>query len=238
MNEIGKLMKPMIHNRLFKKDQKLNSKLSPDLLKEVKKYKRPIAKSTVTMERSNFQLGNIVTFCIKEKLNADIAIINYGVLRSSILPGVITIEDIKILLPFDHNRLSLVYVKGEQIKRMIKLAIESNNKLLRLNGLWVDYEKIDSKIVIKEVLLANKEPIENEKEYKIASRAFLLEEFKDGFAGIKDKEIYNVKDVQDTGLFLFDVVSECIETQIKTIDEDTHNYETFHEKNISKDMIS
>ena len=69
-------------------------------------------------------LGNLVTRSMKEKFNADLAVMNSGGIRDSIYPGKITIETVLMVLPFA-GEVVTSEMTGKELKEYLEYVVKN-----------------------------------------------------------------------------------------------------------------
>jgi len=83
-------------------------------------------------------LGNLVADLMRAAANTEIALVNSGSIRGSIEKGVITLEDVWRIFPYD-NQLARVEMTGDQIEEVISHSVSLGRGLiggfLQLSGL-------------------------------------------------------------------------------------------------------
>jgi 5'-nucleotidase len=182
--------------------------------------KRVIGKLEVDWKASygdESNLGQFETDAFVWKTGADIAMINGGGLRKSLLKGDITVSDIWEINPFG-NDVDVISVSGKTLKQMlnnnVKIKIDNEAKgkgseLLSVSGLTYAYDprKTDGNY-ITDVKVKGK-PLDENKTYTIAVNSFIYSQFKKFFGDIPGEP----KDYKATGLIDRDVIIEYVEKQ-------------------------
>ena len=147
-----------------------------------------IGETSVELTKNNKEecnLGNLIADIIKISAKSDIALINTGGLREDIPKGKITMEKLYGVFPFENMIISMD-LKGKYIKDIVETCFTGNHAILQVSGLKIKYDssKPDKEQVIE--ILVNNKPIQEEKNYRIATVDFLAaggdgyDEFKKG----------------------------------------------------------
>lgn len=133
--------------------------------------------STVRFKESN--LGNFLADVYRQALDADVALVNSGGIRSDATygPGDITKRDVLTILPFE-NTLAKVRLTGAHIKRLlengISLAGHEDGRFPQVSGMTFTYDAgkpAGNRVTSIEV---NGQPIQSDKSYTLAVNAYLL----------------------------------------------------------------
>lgn len=133
--------------------------------------------STVRFKESN--LGNFIADLYRQALDADVALINGGGIRSDATygPGDITKRDVLTILPFE-NTLAKVRLTGEHIKRLLEngvsLAGQEDGRFPQVAGMAFTYDAgkpAGNRVTRIEI---NGQPIDSNKSYTMAINAYLL----------------------------------------------------------------
>lgn len=171
------------------------------------------------VRRAETNLGDICAESFRSAVGADIGYINGGNLRSEILVGDITFNDMLNVLPFN-NTVVLAEVRGQTLKDMLEMAMriwpDENGAFPHLAGLRFSINTaIPSSVVIDEqeefvgvfgdyrvydIEVYNKEtekyePIDLDKTYTLAATNFILVERGSGMKMLEDAVI-----LQDDGV--------------------------------------
>ncbi|MEW6387942.1 MAG: 5'-nucleotidase C-terminal domain-containing protein [Thermodesulfobacteriota bacterium] len=120
--------------------------------------------------------GDLVTDIIRQKTGAEVALINGGTLRRSLVKGVIRQQDLYSALPFD-NYLVVLKLTGGQIKEALEHGVsgvaEKAGRFPQVSGLTFTYNPaapVGSRV--KEVIIGG-QPLKPEQEYTLATNDFL-----------------------------------------------------------------
>lgn len=133
-----------------------------------------------TSRREETNLGNWVTDVYRQRLNADIALINGGSIRSNTTlgPGTITKRDILSVFPFS-NTVVKVQVNGSQIRQALEHGVarlndEEAGRFPQVSGLRFSYDgrKPPGSRVVKVTI--NGWPLKDKKQYTMASSMYLV----------------------------------------------------------------
>lgn len=146
---------------------------------------------------------------INEKI--DLALTNFGGIRTSLPKGDISVADVLSVFPFD-NRIVILEIEGKYISQLIE-NFARRNRVEALSGV----ELVIRKNEVEKFLIGGK-PVDDEKIYRFATIDFL---FKGG------DSVYTLKyatDAIETGIILRDAVMEYIKdltTSGKDIDAES-----------------
>jgi 5'-nucleotidase len=133
--------------------------------------------ATVRFKESN--LGNFLADVYRQTLEADVALINSGGIRSDATygPGEITKRDVLTILPFE-NTLAKVRLTGAHIKRLLEngvsVAGQEDGRFPQVSGMKFTYDAgkpAGNRVTRIEV---NGQPIQSDKSYTMALNAYLL----------------------------------------------------------------
>ncbi len=143
----------------------------PDVDTPIGQTTEILSKSPVQKDQLDSPLNNWVADLMQTYSGAPIAIHNNGGTRVDMPKGPITKRDLIDVHPFD-NTVTLVTVDGKFLKRFIKNGF-TPRPLFAYAGLQIYYKK-DSKGNIKDIeILFNGKPLENKKEYTIATNTYI-----------------------------------------------------------------
>ena len=131
----------------------------------------------------------------------DVALINFGGIRTSLPKGAVRVYDIFSIFPFD-NSLVAFDIKGSDLRRFFERM--ASRWVEALSG--VEMEIADRKIV---KLLVGGEPIDDAKTYKFATINFLM----DGGDGVVLSDVaFNRKEMD---VFVRDAIVEYLKAQME-----------------------
>lgn len=126
-------------------------------------------------------LGDFIADCYRKALDADVALLNGGSIRSNqMLPaGTLTRRDIMTILPFE-NPVVKVEIPGKVLRQALEHGLElvgtapEAGQFPQVSGLTVKYDarKPPGSRVVE--LLIGKEPVQDEATYTLASNTFVL----------------------------------------------------------------
>ena len=109
---------------------------------------------------------------MKESTNSDIAILNAGGLRTTLIPGNITQNDIYNMFPFD-NKIVTFKLNGYDLKKVIQNIQIGDYSFYPISGITIEVTLNPSKRVLK-IYLSNGDEIDDNKLYKIVSVDYLI----------------------------------------------------------------
>jgi 5'-nucleotidase/UDP-sugar diphosphatase len=118
-------------------------------------------------------LGNLVTRANKEKIGADLSLLNSGGLRDSIYAGKVTYESVLMVLPFA-GELAMAELSGEELKNYLTHIIFTNTagsgSFPQMSGVEIIASKSKQKITCLKI---NGKKINKVKKYVIALPEFI-----------------------------------------------------------------
>ncbi len=161
----------------IKEDSALSAKIKEASATLDQKLRTPIGTTEVALvpgfetgRKDVLSLGDLLARLMRDETKADIAFTNLGGVRSTIMPGPVSMLDILTALPFQ-NTVATIELTGEQVREVIGLNSSSESDAggkLHLAG--VELKKKSTGTV--QTLIRGK-PIESKKTYKIATNNFL-----------------------------------------------------------------
>lgn len=180
-------------------DASYDSKVDPKLSKYLDKQKQMLdERMNVVIGRCDMPmvsydpqspLSNFLTDLLLDKgpkrfaddLTCDVALLNFGGIRTQLPQGNVTVGNIYALSPFD-NYLVIVYVKGSELKKALNRFTEKKNAPFA--GMQISYQNgrpTSMKIQGK--------PIENERVYKLITLNFISEGGDNLISGIRFEKV-------------------------------------------------
>ena len=130
----------------------------------------------------------------------DIALTNFGGIRTSLPKGAVRVYDIFSIFPFD-NYIVTFDIKGSDLRRFLEQM--AARRVEALSGVRME---ISGKKIVK--LLIGGEPLDDSKTYKFATINFLM----DGGDGVVLSDVaFNRK---DTGIWIRDAIVEYLKEQM------------------------
>jgi 2',3'-cyclic-nucleotide 2'-phosphodiesterase (5'-nucleotidase family) len=161
-------------------------------------------REVVRTRLSNF--GKLLTALMLEQTGADLAVINGGSIRASIVAGRVTLGDILSALPFP-NRIMTLELSGSEIERMLAYSLEQRKRtdsggFLQVAGLA--YQSTDAGPTAIQI---GGQPLDPFKLYKVALTDFL-------YHGGDGHDVFRTlgRNPTDTGLLLAPLLAEFIRT--------------------------
>lgn len=157
-------------------------------------------------------LSNFAADIIREKAeefsgsHVDVALTNFGGIRTNLPKGAVRIYDIYSIFPFD-NAVVIFDIKGSDLAKFFQKQARKPEALSN-----VRFDVVDGQI---KTLLIGGEPLDPDKVYKFATIDFLM----DGGDGVQLKDF--AMNLQRTGKFLRDIIVDYIKAMTdagKTID--------------------
>ena len=140
-----------------------------------KEYGRVVGETSVDLVRyhkSESNIGNLVCDAMKKTVDADIAFLNSGAIRTNIPQGTITLEQVFTLLPFDNNLVTMK-LTGRHILKILEQDAKMEYGILQVSGIKIQYdlsEPVGSRV--KEVYIGTS-PLDPNKTYTVATVDFL-----------------------------------------------------------------
>ena len=178
-----------LHNKYFHQLNNFRNKIVSYLL-----YDKPLS-STLN---PNNPLGNIFVDFMKDLTKSDISILNSGGLRTTLIPGNITQNDIYNMFPFD-NQIVTFKLNGYDLKKLIKNIQIGNYSFYPISGIKITVSLNPNKRILN-VYLSNGDEIDDNKLYKITSVDYLInggDDFRNVLSWFKPIDIEKVGIVSD-----------------------------------------
>ncbi len=168
-------------------------------------------------------LGQFEADAFRNAAGTDIAFINGGGLRKSLLKGYVTIQDIWEINPFT-NTLTTFTVTGKTLKEMlsnnIKIKIEKAKTgesfdILNVSGMTYKFDPAKENPLI-EVKVDGKE-VSDDKNYSIVTNNYVTSQFLKFFGTVSEDV-----EIKETGMIDRDVIIDAVEKQnvINSVKED------------------
>ncbi|MBM7633357.1 5'-nucleotidase C-terminal domain-containing protein [Geomicrobium sediminis] len=162
-------------------------------------------REVVRREESN--LGNLITDAMRQRTDADVAIMNGGGIRDSIEAGDVTIHDVMNAFPFI-NLVEAQEMTGdiivEALEQSLSVYPESNGGFLHVSGMEVQYDPEAAPYERVTSVEINGEPLDTAKTYLVGTNDFLAAGG-DGYSMFEEQEI-----VLSTGELLSEILIEYI----------------------------
>lgn len=118
-------------------------------------------------------LGNLITRSMKEKFNADLAIMNSGGIRDSIYPGKVTIETVLMVLPFA-GEIVTTEMTGKELKKYLEYVVKNqtpgSGSFPQISGAKLVFNKSTGSL---ESLKVNGTEVSDNKKYLMALPEFI-----------------------------------------------------------------
>ena len=135
----GPLITARFHGTEINQDLETKNFLQP-LFERTKKVKSQVighAARTINHTRwEESEFGNLYTDIIREKIHADIGIMNSGGIRDSIDEGPITFDKVYRSLPFD-NSIARIEMTGSEVKQFFRVANSGSHGVFQVSGVRV-----------------------------------------------------------------------------------------------------
>ena len=122
-------------------------------------------------------LGDFVADVMRQTAGAEVAIINGGTIRTSIVQGKITVKDIYDVLPFD-NYLVAISLTGAQLQAVLEHGVARleapSGCFPQVSGLTFTYSRsAPAGSRVKDVIVGGR-PLDPQKEYVVATNDYLV----------------------------------------------------------------
>jgi 2',3'-cyclic-nucleotide 2'-phosphodiesterase (5'-nucleotidase family) len=115
-------------------------------------------------------IGDVIADSLRWKLHTDVAIYNFGGIRSELNAGPIKMSDVYTLLPFDNYAVALS-LSGKQLLALLAQGLTGDHGTVQVSGLTMD---VDAAGNPQHVLIGGK-PLEPDRSYRVATIDFLAE---------------------------------------------------------------
>lgn len=192
-------------------DKKNNLEEDFETIKIIKKYNDQI--STILNENIGIihnkisydkykksPLGDLFCKILKNETNSDIAVLNGGNINGELDVGLLKVENVYSILPFDNLCVTL-NIKGKYIKNMIDRDIDDKEiGELQYSGLTKENDNY---------ILDNGEVLDDEKYYKLATNDFVLN-------GGDLYDLRNAKDIEEIG-YVKNIIIDGLKKIIKDL---------------------
>ena len=180
-------------------DQKMAALLNNGMMRLTKSLQKPVGSTTVELNAISFDnrtretnLGNFIADSMRERMGADIAIINSGAIRSDYVysPGVLTGKDLFSILPFA-NVLCKARVMGHVIKDALENSFsthgQAKGRFLQISGMRItaDISRKPGERVTQVEIQGS--PLEEGRVYTLALNDYLLQGG-DGYTMLENAE--------------------------------------------------
>jgi len=145
----GRLIRPQLHGKTITADRdainlldRVNEKTRAELDRIVGTASRPIRHE----EKVESELGNLVADALREKVKADLSIVNPGSMSGfNIQPGSISYEDIYKAIPHDSS-IAVIKVSGRQLKRMMAVLTSGARGFPSVSGMRFSVADFDQSV--------------------------------------------------------------------------------------------
>ena len=136
----------------------------------------------------------------------DIALTNFGGIRTSLPKGAVRVYDIFSIFPFD-NYLVTFDIKGSDLRRFLEHRV-SRGRLECLSNVEIEADAVEALVVQSLKLFVAGAPIDDDRVYKFATINFLM----DGGDGVVLSDVaFNRK---DTDVWIRDAICEYLREQM------------------------
>ncbi len=124
LNGRGALITPRLHGHAIEPESKTADLLEPVFRKTAQAKSRVLAQAIRPIQptrTAESEAGNLIADAIREKIHADVALMNPGGIRAPFESGPITYGDLFRTLPFD-NATSRLTLTGKELKLLLRIA--------------------------------------------------------------------------------------------------------------------
>jgi 5'-nucleotidase len=189
----GPLVAPVFHGAKMREDSDVQRMLEPVYARTAAIKHEAFATLARPVEHERFResgLGDLVADAMREATGAPVALMNSGGVRAPWEAGPLTFESIFRTLPFD-NQVIAVRVTGRELKTILRIAESGSRGFFSVSGVRIrlippdedapgsDLDG-DGKIDVWEdnrirgIELEDGSPIQDDREYRLATLDFLL----------------------------------------------------------------
>ena len=164
---------PAVQKTLMEIEQR-NSKLFNEVIAQNDKK---LSSNRSIVRRQESELGNLCADAFKWRTGADIAIMNGGGLRTDLPAGDVKLGDVMELFPFG-NTIQMANIDGKTIHEMLEHSVSkypvSFGGFLDVSGMTFEFDPTESVGQRIKNIQINGMPIEDSKQYTMASIDFML----------------------------------------------------------------
>ena len=141
-------------------------------------------------------VGNFVADVLRQATNADVALVNGGSIRADLTynPGVLTKRDVLSILPFN-NPVLKIEISGKTLREALEHGVarsaEDNEpgRFPQISGMTFKFDTtLPANQRITEIKVGGK-PLDEHKNYTLATASFLVLNGGDGYTMFKDAKI-------------------------------------------------
>jgi 2',3'-cyclic-nucleotide 2'-phosphodiesterase (5'-nucleotidase family) len=121
--------------------------------------------------------GNLIADAFRSAYHSDVALINGGGIRADVPAGTFTLKSARSLLPFG-NKLCLVKMTGEQLKKLIKANVNSKTgQLFQVSGIRYTYQAAEDSLSF----FRNHAPLQSTDSISVVLNNYILSKTPDQF---------------------------------------------------------
>lgn len=121
--------------------------------------------------------GNLIADAFRSAYHSDVALINGGGIRANVPAGTFTLKSARSLLPF-RNKLCLVKMTGEQLKKLIKANVSSKTgQLFQVSGIRYAYQAAEDSLSV----FRNQTPLQSTDSISVVLNNYILRKTLDQF---------------------------------------------------------
>ncbi len=173
----GDLVVPTLHGKLLQIDPADEANVSKWVGEDIKKYQSIVGYAARPIKRNydgESEAANLVADILRERLQADVSLVNPGGLRADLEEGPITYSDLFRILPFQNHAIR-IKLSGKELKDLVSAADTGRYGIFGISGLLVTLqEKFGSEPrKLEKVTFADGSPIQDDHDYQIATIDFL-----------------------------------------------------------------
>ena len=194
----GKLIK--IEDNLIEPDKEINivmenyrKKYETLALQEIGRASTDL---TITKSRES-NLANLIADIIRETSKADVGLINSGGIRENIPKGLITMEKIYRILPFD-DLIVTMDLTGRDLENIMSCNFRQKHGILQVSGLKLKYNLSSPEAGQLISIMVGNKPVQPDAIYKVATIEFLADGG-NNYEGFKNKKnLHKLVSLRDT----------------------------------------
>jgi 5'-nucleotidase len=123
-------------------------------------------------------LGNLLADLARRHAGTEIALVNAGMVRSSIPAGPVTLKRVMEVLPFD-STVTTFSITGAQLQAALEHSVsrlpQSSGRFLQVSGLTMTFDPAAASGNRIRTIRVNDAPLDLSRRYSVASVAFIAE---------------------------------------------------------------
>lgn len=167
-----------------------------------------VSEEPLTRTAGESTMGNVVVDAMRAEGKADVAVSNYGGIRSEIKSGTITARDVFKVMPFD-NKIVLMRVNGAFIKELVEDRVAGTSNGMLVSGMKVVADKNLPDRERVTLLEIGGKPYDPDALYTLAVSDYLAE----GNSGFSRLTTVNQEEIAHTGIAIRDAIINYVKAQ-------------------------